>query len=429
LTVHPWLSIILSVNDNHTEREWIYKARYLADRLRKTSSVHPVLVLTGARQVGKSTLLREEEPFRSWRYLTLDDIDLLDQAQRDPSALWAGLDEVVIDEVQRAPRILSEVKKTVDDRRRKIRFVLSGSANLLMMSRVSESLAGRAVVVSLLPMTHREGAGRPPPGILPRLLAGDFDFDEGVQAPGDQLAEILIRGQVPPVFDLPGLDSAIQWWDGFVTTYLERDLRQLSQIESLPDFRQVMRALALRSGQMLNQTEVARDVRVSQPTVHRYVSLLETTMVLVRLEAFSINRTKRLIKTPKVYWTDPGMACFLASHHDPRALTGSREMGGLFETLVLLGLRAEAERLTPRASLYYWRTTGGKEVDFVMEHGRNLLALEAKLTDTPRQSHLAGLRLFLQEYPECKAAVLVHTGTQIRRMDEKIIAIPWWRLS
>lgn len=388
-----------------------------------------MVVLTGARQVGKSTLLREEEPFRSWRTVTLDDLDLLDQARRDPAALWAGANEVVIDEVQRAPRILSEIKKTVDKSRRGVRFVLSGSANLLMMSQVSESLAGRAVVFSLLPMTPAEEAGLPRPGVLQSLLAGNLDLDKaGGPVPGD-LAGRLVRGQVPPVLDLPDLDGAIQWWDGLVATYLERDLRQLSQVESLPDYRRVMQALALRSGQMLNQTEVARDVGVSQPTVHRYLGLLETTMVFARLPAFAVNRTKRLIKTPKGYWTDPGMACFLAGHHDPASLAGSREMGGLFETLVLLGLRSAAEMFTPRASVSYWRTTTGKEVDFVVEHGRNLLALEVKCTDTPRHSHLAGLRLFLDEYPACRAAVLVHTGKQTLRMDEKIIAVPWWRLA
>jgi len=428
LTVRGDLDIFQGMSDKHTASEWIYRPRHLAEPLRRAVEVHPVVVLTGARQVGKSTLLREEQPFRQWRYITLDDMDLLDQARRDPAALWAGADAVVIDEVQRAPQILSEVKRRVDERRRRVRFVLSGSANLLMMSQVSESLAGRVAILSLLPMTPREEAGLPRSGVLERLLRGEVEFDAEPQAPSGALADRLIRGQVPPVLDLPDLDSAIQWWDGFVSTYLERDLRQLSQVESLPDYRRVMRALALRSGQMVNQTEVARDVGVSQATVHRYLGLPETTMVLTRLPAFAVNRTKRLIKTPKVYWTDPGMASLLAGHHQPAALRASRELGGLFETLVLLGLRSAAEMLTPRAVVHYWRTTTGKEVDFVLEHGRSLLALEIKLTDRPRYSDLAGLRVFLEEYPECQAGILVHTGRQSYRMDEKIIAVPWWYL-
>ena len=388
-----------------------------------------MVVLTGARQVGKSTLLMEENPFRSWPYVSLDDMDQLDLARRNPVGLWAGQDRVVIDEVQKAPGVFSAVKKAVDDSRRKMRFMLSGSANLMMMKQVSESLAGRVVVLSLLPMTESEAAAQKQPDTLARLLSGNLDFQKNRAAPDLPLAEQLIRGQSPPAFDLPNLNQTIRWWEGYVSTYLERDLRQLSQVESLPDFRQVMRALALRTGQMLNQTEVSRDIKVSQPTVHRYVSLLETSMVLSRLPAFSVNRTKRLIKTPKAYFTDPGMACFLAGHHHPDGLATSREMGALFENLVLLGLRSAAELFTPRGSLYYYRTTTGREVDFVLEHGRDLLAFEVKCTGTPRQSHLSGLRVFLEEYPECKAGVLVHKGQDIQRMDEKIVALPWWMLS
>jgi predicted AAA+ superfamily ATPase len=415
--------------DFHVHDEWTYKPRLLAAKLRKAAEAHPVVVLTGARQVGKSTLLQEEEPFKSWRYATLDDLDTLDQAHRDPAALWAGAEAVVIDEIQKAPRLLAEVKKTVDDRRRSIRFALSGSANLMMMRQVSESLAGRVILHSLQPMTPGEVSGREPTNALSKLLDGEFDLDEVTPPCTETLPALLVRGFMPPVVDLVATDAWVEWWEGYVATYLERDLRQLSQVASLTDFRRMMQALALRSGQMLNQTDVARDIGLSQPTVHRYVSLLETTMVLDRLPAYSVNRTKRLIKTPKIYWADPGLASFLASHHEPEALRSSREIGGIFETLILLGLRARAQLLTPRASICYWRTTTGKEVDFVVEQGRRTIALEVKLTASPRQADLSGLRSFLDEYPEARAGVLVHGGSSVRRMDEKIVALPWWMIA
>lgn len=386
------------------------------------------MILTGARQVGKSTLLQQEKPFSQWPYRSLDDFDVLRQAEHDPSALWAGVDRVVLDEVQKSPALLSAVKHAVDQRRRKTRFVLSGSANLLLMQKVSETLAGRAVYFTLFPMTLCEKQGRAPSDILARLLRGQFPEDRVIEGVTETPMAHMIRGFMPPLLTLLKPDAVIQWWEGYVRTYLERDLRQLSQIDSLSDFRRVMEALALRSGQMLNQTEVSRDTGISQPTVHRYLNLLEASCLLVRLPAFSRNRTKRLIKTPKIYWVDPGLACYLSGHYESKSLEGSREIGGIFETLILLHLQAFTQRMVPRPRYYYWRTATGKEVDFVIEQGRKLLAFEAKLTAVPRYGDTAGLRLFLEEYPETVAGVLVHAGREMKRLHEKIVAIPWQML-
>jgi predicted AAA+ superfamily ATPase len=163
--------------------------------------------------------------------------------------------------------------------------------------------------------------------------------------------------------------------------------------------------------------------------VHRYVNLLETTTVLVRLPAFTRSRTKRLVKSPKVFFLDPGLAAFLAGHHHPGGLSRSREIGAMFETLVLLHLRVGTQRMLPRPKLFYWRTVSGREVDFVVESGRKLLALKAKLTPSPRFSDADGLRTFLEEHPAAKAGILVHTGPSIRRLDEKITAVPWWLIA
>ncbi|MFH2008410.1 MAG: ATP-binding protein [bacterium] len=417
------------MNGNHSAAEWKYRRRWLGEQLRKAADAHPVLVLTGARQVGKSTLLQHEAPFSGWRYQSLDELDVRDQARREPEALWAGAQQVIIDEVQRVPELLSAVKREVDRRQRRVRFALTGSANLAMMSSVSESLAGRAVSFVLPPMTIGEATGGKRRGLVGKLLAGELPRESVNRAPEVELSELLVRGFVPPVLGLPDADAVLRWWEGYVSTYLERDLRQLSQVESLPDFRRVMEAFALRSGQLVNQTEVSRDVGVSQPSVHRYLGLLETSMVVHRLPAFFRNRTKRLIKRPKLYFLDPALAAFLVGHFDAESLLRSREAGALFETLVHLQLRAAAELLTPKASIFYWRTTTGREVDFVLEQGRRLVGFEVKLSPKPRYEDTAGLRLFLQEYPEADAAVLVHAGNRTKRLGDKIVALPWYLLS
>ena len=233
---------------------------------------------------------------------------------------------------------------------------------------------------------------------------------------------------MPSLMKLKAKGSVLRWWEGYVTTYLERDLRQLSRIDSLPDFRRLMAALALRCGQVLNQTEVARDTGISQPTIHRYVNLLETSCLLERLPAFTVNRTRRLIKSPKVIWNDPGLASFLAGHYDSESLKSSREAGGIFEAMVYLHLNSLAQLLTPRPRIFYWRTTTGKEVDFVLEWGRKLLAVEVKLSNKPRFSDIATLRLFMEEYPETSAGILVYAGNEVRIMHEKIAAVPWFLL-
>lgn len=162
-----------------------------------------------------------------------------------------------------------------------------------------------------------------------------------------------------------------------------------------------------------------------QPTVHRYINLLEASHLLERLPAYAVSRTKRLIKAPKIYWADPALAAHLAGYSDAASIAHAREYGAFFETLVLHHLRVLGELVTPWARLFYWRTAAGQEVDFVIEQGRRLVAVEVKLSSQPRYSDAESLRLFVREYPHTRCGVLVHAGTQIRRLDEKIIAVPW----
>ncbi len=413
------------MNDNHSRTEETYLPRWLNPEIRDALKTHSVVVLTGARQVGKSTLLQHATPTRHWRYLTLDDFDVLSQAQRDPDSLLVGTKKIVLDEVQKAPSLLSAVKRAVDKDRKGFRAILSGSANLLLMEKVSETLAGRAVYLTLWPMSLGEVYGHPAPKILTQLFAGKFP-KEGKAPPAKvQPMEILSRGLMPPLIRISDPKEVLRWWEGYVATYLERDLRQISQITSLAEFRRVMGTMALRSGQIINTSHVANDTDVPQANVYRYLNLLEATCVLQKIPAFARNRNKRLIKSPKAYWVDAGMACFLAGYFGTQSVEKARERGGFWETLFLQHLRSLAQLLVPRPEVFYWRTTNAEEVDFVLERGRDLLAFEVKLSSTPRYSDCEHLASFLKEYPETRAAVLVHTGEEILRLGEKIIALPW----
>jgi uncharacterized protein len=393
----------------------------LAARLK----VMPAVVVTGARQTGKSTLAEHLVPGER-HYASLDDLDVLDLARRDPEALFGGERPITLDEVQHEPGLLRAVKRAIDRNRKPGRFLLTGSANLLLMRQVSESLAGRASYLTLWPMTRREQRGLGRCGL----------WDELLDTPDDQWKHLLTRQPDDPAdwmslarqggFPTPALtlstaaERAI-WFDGYVRTYLERDLQDLASISALPDFRRLMRATCLRLGQLLNQTELGRDVSLPQSTVHRWLNLLETSYLLVRLPAYAVNRTKRLIKSPKLYWADVGLALHLSQAEE---LTG-----GHLENVVLQDLLVWRDSRLDRAELGYWRTAGGEEVDLVIEEGGRLLPIEIKATTRPRLADAVHLRSFRSEYGKrARAGLLLHTGPTLEWLAPDILAAPWWRV-
>ena len=380
-------------------------------------------VVTGVRQAGKSTLLRHEEPFASSDIYDLDDMETRRRFQLDPSLPWADSALVVVDEVHQVPELLPALKSHVD-RHPGFRAVLSGSANLLLFKDISESLAGRAAYLDLLPFGAGEWADDAEPELLSQLLDGTTPAI-GSAATRDA-AEEIARGFLPRARTHAQPEV---WWDAYVRTYLERDLRDLSGVSSLPDFRRLMELLALRTGQVMRETELSRRLAVSQPTVHRWANLLEVSNLLVRVPAFAVNRGKRLTKRAKLYLADPGLAAFLCGLYSGEEVGSSRELGALFENLVFHHLRLLASLASPAARVCHWRTSDGKEVDFVVTHGRRMLAVECKASSTPRASHARHLRLFKRLHPECALGLVVHTGDRIEHLGDGIIALPWTALA
>lgn len=413
------------MNDYHSGKELLYRPRWITNLLQKAIEEHPVIVLTGARQVGKSTLLTEEPLFSKWKYLSMDDFTIFKQAENEPNSLWEDADKIILDEAQKVPNILSAIKQTIDQKHFKKRFILSGSANLLLMHKVSESLAGRAVYFPLFPMTLGEMEGLPKPNIISNILNGNFP-KAGIsdKQPKDPYLH-MGKGLMPPLLNIKTKEGCLRWYEGYIATYLERDLRQLSQIESLVEFRRVMEISALRSGQMVNQTEIARDTAVSQSTIYRYLNLLETTCLLQRIPAYAKNRTKRIIKSPKIYFIDPGLTSFLCGYYDKDTLKTAKEAGGIFESLVLLHLNVLCEFLVPKARIFYWRTINGEEVDFVIEHGKKLIAIEVKLSSSTSYNDTGGIKSFMKEYSETSLGIIIYTGNEIKYLGEKILAVPW----
>lgn len=400
--------------------------RLLTRPLEVATRSSPVVVVTGARQTGKSTLVRSVAALGERTYLTLDDLDVLEQAREDPGALVRRAPRLTLDEVQRSPDLLLAIKRAVDERRVPGRFVLTGSANLLLMQRVSESLAGRAVYFSLAPLTRHELRGQGRAGIWSELFETPTaewpDLVKLQRAEPVEWQRTAHRGGYPvPAYELDDAEARDLWFAGYTRTYLERDLQQLSTIGNLVDFRRLMRAACLRLGNLVNQTELGRDVGLPQPTVRRYLNLLEASYQLVRLPGYAVNRTKRLIKAPKLFWSDAGLALHLA---------GASEPGGAhLENIVLTDLLAWRGAQLDRPEVLYWRTATGEEVDLVIEWEGRLLPVEVKAGPKPRYKDARHLKSFLAEYPErAPAGLLLHTGAETFWLAEGILATAWWRI-
>ncbi|MGH7824435.1 MAG: ATP-binding protein [Candidatus Binatia bacterium] len=390
----------------------------------------PVVVVTGATQTGKSTLVQNLPSAGTRVYLTLDDLDILARAERFPEALVEQADRMTLDEVQRAPEILLAIKRAVDKDRRKGRFLLTGSANLLLMRKVSESLAGRAIYLTLLPMSAREKRGAPDSGPWSMLvtaksikeLGANVKVNDGTK---QDWAESAIIGGYPLVVLAESQTERTRWFEGYVKTYLERDLQDVASISALVDFRRVMGLSALRLGQIINQSELARDAALSQATVHRYLNLLEASYQIMRVPAFTRSRSKRLIKAPKLYWIDTGLAAFLLGIANRGELRSHNLAGALLENLVYAQLLAWRETETPRPEIFYWRTASGAEVDFVVQSRQRLLPMEIKMASRARVADIRSLESFLDEYPEqAPIGLLFYGGDETIPLTPRILAIP-----
>jgi len=400
----------------------MYLQRWLTPFFKKNVKNSPVTVLTGARHVGKSTLLLNE--FKNkWRYISFDDFDILEMAKRNPFDLLQTDKHIIIDEIQLAPEILKVIKQIVD-KDNSYRFILSGSANLLLMAKVAESLAGRAQYKTLRPVTQGEISGYPPSSFFINLIKGKKIVNPDKIKTKLNLAKRIWIGGMPEMLKTKNIDAILSWRDGYIATYLERDLRQLTQIKNLVDFRRFMMAIAIRSGKILNISEVARDIGLSQPTASRYMNILEISGLAVRINAYKSNRGSRIIKAPKVVWLDTGLASHLAGFFSSDSLMNSREWGGMLESFVFQHLQTICDLITPKSSLYYWRTRSGVEVDFVIEHGRDLIAVEIKASKNVGYYDIKGIENFEKEFLNMKLGIIIYSGDEFIKLTDKIFAVP-----
>lgn len=331
--------------------------RDLAATLLDASQYFPVLCVTGPRQSGKSTLIKHI--FNGYRRFTLEDYDVRSMAQNDPLGFLNQTNEgMIIDEVQRVPELLSYIQGIVDDRPER-RFVLSGSSNFLLLKTVSQSLAGRAGVFELLPMS----------------------LSEAKEAYAEKtLDEIIYNGCFPAV--CAGKNVAKYLYPAYTKTYIDKDLRQLININNLSQFHTFLRLCAARIGSIFNASELAGEVGVASNTINAWVSVLEASYIIMRLQPWSENTRKRLTKSPKLYFCDTGLACHLLDIESPEQLSRDKMRGHLFENLIVMEALKQRYNKGKESNIFFFRDAKGNEIDLLIREAGELKAIEIKSSQT-----------------------------------------------
>ena len=378
------------------ERDITTKMLYMASKF-------PVLTLTGTRQCGKSTLLRNK--FGEYKYVSLEDVDIRDFAINDPRGFLNNYgDHLIIDEAQYAPKLFSYIQTAVDKKNESGMYILSGSHNFLLLESVSQSLAGRTAVMKLTPFSVKEMKSA---SLLP-----------------NNLNDWMFTGGFPRIYD-KGIQPS-DYYPSYIQTYIERDVRLIKNIGDLTRFMRFMKLCAARMGQLLNVSSLASECEISVPTLYSWLSILETSYVVFLLRPYYKNYNKRLVKSPKLYFYDTGLACSLLGLTSADQVSTHYLRGEMFENMAVSECVKSFYSQGKEPNIYFWRDSNGNEVDLLVEDGMNLRAYEIKSAATLRSDFFDGLNTFskLSKIPEDACAVVYGGDADFQTSDGRYIS---WR--
>jgi predicted AAA+ superfamily ATPase len=385
-----------------------------------------VVLLNGARQTGKSTLVQKIAQARDARYLTLDDEAVLAVARSDPTALVrANPQMTVIDEVQRAPELFSAIKIEVDRNRSPGRFLLTGSANIFLVPRLSESLAGRMEILPLLPLSQDEISGERSTFVDTILSGADWRIRKSKVDRVD-ICRRIIAGGYPEVLARKSGERRSAWYRSYLSSLIQRDVRDLSTIDGLSDLPRLLGLIAARSSSLMNMSELSRSTGIANSTMRRYLGLLEAIYILQPLPPWSTNTGKRFVKSPKIHLVDTGLAAHLRGDTDPHSLAQSASIGALLETFVVQELRKQLAWSKQPATPFHYRSATGREVDLVLElPGGAIAGIEIKAAATLGKADFAGLEALAQDAnKKFMRGVLLYFGDHVLPFGDNLTAVP-----
>ncbi|WP_456413799.1 ATP-binding protein [Thiolapillus sp.] len=397
--------------------------RWIKPRIDEALLDTPVVLLAGPRQAGKTTLVRQFSE-RGLHYLTLDDELTLLSAREDPVGMIRNLDRAVIDEIQRAPQLLLAIKKSVDEDRRPGRFLITGSANLTALPTVADSLAGRMETLLLLPLSQSEIENRPA-NWIERVFAGEI-LTANPPVVGNELVERVLRGGYPEAIARPTAKRRIAWARQYIDAIIQRDVRDIAEIDKLEQLPRFLRALAQTAGQMCNYSELGGQVGLDGKTVSRYIGVFEQMYLLKRIDVWARNRLKRVVKTPKLQFIDSGLLAMLMDVTVKDAQMDKSRYGHVLESFVFGELLKHTTTADDNYQLLYYRDADKFEVDIVIENAAGqLVGVEVKASATVKDRDLRGLKKLANlAGDQFTAGVLLYDGDETMPLGSKLWAAP-----
>lgn len=395
--------------------------RILSERLKSAAKQFPVVTLTGPRQSGKTTLVRNE--FNHYEYVSLELPDQREFALEDPKGFLSRFKgPVILDEIQRAPDLFSYIQVIVDERKQPGQFILTGSQNFLLMQSITQSLAGRCAVLHLLPFSLSELLEKPP---ISLDLVGK-ELPGNMTPPAPSLEDLLFSGFYPRIHDQKL--SPRDWLGGYYQTYVERDVRNVLNVGDLEAFGRFVRLCAGRNGQLLNLSSLASDCGITHTTAKRWISVLEASFIAVLLRPYHKNLGKRLIKSPKLFFLDSGLLCYLLGIQSPEDLHHHASRGNIFEGFVVSELYKNFYHRGEQPGLFFWRDSAGHEINILIEIGGELIPLETKSAQTIASDFFELFKYWRTLTGKSdEPAALVYGGKEGFRR-EGVLVYPWFAI-
>ena len=380
--------------------------RTAAARLIKLAKAFRSVAVVGPRQSGKTTLCKSVFPGKP--YISLENPDILEYAKTDPRGfLGQYKNGAILDEIQRAPHLFSYLQQVLDETKKKGLFILTGSNNFLLQENISQSLAGRIAYLQLLPLSLQELKES-------KKLKAEYSWH-------------ILHGGYPEV--ITKKINAVDWFAGYIATYVERDVRQLKNISNLSQFTKLLKLCAGRTGQILNITSLSNDCGIDQKTIAAWLSVLQSSYIIYLLKPYHGNFNKRIIKTPKLYFYDTGVACSLLGINNAKQIATHAAKGSLFENMIVSELLKERFNAGATDNLYYWRDKTGNEVDIVSDNAGKLTALELKAGETISQDFFKGIEYFAALNKKPIQKILVYGGKEEQKRSNGIVVKPWNKLT